>query len=216
MMLLGRVGRRIGIVTSARFRSKCLSTNNSKHIIEPNKNGESSNSLTHHDSYRDLDKLDFMTAAKILFTTPPKKKKFGLDFHLVQLFFVCLPSLAVYLVAQYARHEMKKMDAELEKRRIEESKKIKATEEEVLKSNPQLLEVKERLDSLEKTVKEIVTESKNQRNMKVSEQKEDDIKQHVSSTAVEHSPNKQASDKQERQRDESQTATQRGSTSAEK
>ncbi|KAJ0895405.1 hypothetical protein HanRHA438_Chr00c68g0862111 [Helianthus annuus] len=78
MMLLGRVGRRIGIVTSARFRSKCLSTNNSKHIIESNKNGESSNSLTHHDSYRDLDKLDFMTAAKILFTTPPKKKKFRL------------------------------------------------------------------------------------------------------------------------------------------
>ncbi|XP_021980781.2 uncharacterized protein LOC110876931 [Helianthus annuus] len=111
---------------------------------------------------------------------------------------------------------MKKMDAELEKRRIEESKKIKATEEEVLKSNPQLLEVKERLDSLEKTVKEIVTESKNQRNMKVSEQKEDDIKQHVSSTAAEQSPNKQASDKQERQRDESQTATHRGSTSAEK
>ncbi|KAF5793132.1 hypothetical protein HanXRQr2_Chr09g0414011 [Helianthus annuus] len=37
--------------------------------------------------------------------------KLWLDFHLVQLFFVCLPSLDVYLVAQYARHEMKKMDA---------------------------------------------------------------------------------------------------------
>ncbi|XP_076895802.1 uncharacterized protein LOC143548570 [Bidens hawaiensis] len=162
-MMLRRVGRRIGIVTLGRFRQpggKCLSTDK-KPIVEPNNNGEKSDSLTHHDSYRDLDKLDFMTAAKILFTTPPKKKKFGLDFHLVQLFFVCLPSLAVYLVAQYARHEMKKMDAELEKRRIEEAKKLKATEDEVLKSNPHLLEVKERLDSLEKTVKEMVTESKN-------------------------------------------------------
>ncbi|KAI3785981.1 hypothetical protein L1987_45107 [Smallanthus sonchifolius] len=207
--MLGRVGRRIGIVTLGRFRlsgNKHFSTNNNP-IIEPNINGEKTNKLTHHDSYRDLDKLDFMSAAKILFTTPPKKKKFGLDFHLVQLFFVCLPSLAVYLVAQYARHEMKKMDAELEKRRTEESKKIKATEEEVLKSNPHLLEVKERLDSLEKTVKEIVTESKNQRNMKVSEEKEDDKKQNVSSPAVEHSLNKQ-----EMQQDKNQKATQGGST----
>nr|GEV81306.1 60S ribosomal protein L7-2-like [Tanacetum cinerariifolium] len=63
-----------------------------------------------------------------------------LDFHLVQLFFVCLPSLAVYLVAQYARHEMKKMDAQLEKMKIEEAKKVKAAEDDVMKSNPQLLE----------------------------------------------------------------------------
>ncbi|XP_042754061.1 uncharacterized protein LOC122195881, partial [Lactuca sativa] len=67
--------------------------------IEANNNGEGEKkmdgSLTHHDSYRDLDKLDFMSAAKILFTTPPKHKKFGLDFHLVQLFFVCLPSLGI-------------------------------------------------------------------------------------------------------------------------
>ncbi|XP_076898342.1 uncharacterized protein LOC143551879 [Bidens hawaiensis] len=208
-MMLRRVGRRIGIVTLGRFRQprgKCLSTDK-KPIVEPNNNGEKSDSLTHHDSYRDLDKLDFMTAAKILFTTPPKKKKFGLDFHLVQLFFVCLPSLAVYLVAQYARHEMKKMDAELEKRRIEEAKKLKETEDEVLKSNPHLMEVKERLDSLEKTVKEMVTESKNQRNMKVSEQKEDDKKQQVTSPAVEHSQNKQ-----ETQWDVGQTTTQGRST----
>ncbi|KAI7731390.1 hypothetical protein M8C21_011501 [Ambrosia artemisiifolia] len=213
-MMLGRVGRRIGVVTSARF-SKRFSTN-SKPVIEPNTNEEKSNSLTHHDSYRDLDKLDFMTAAKILFTTPPKNKKFGLDFHLVQLFFVCLPSLAVYLVAQYARSEMKKMDAELEKRRIEESKKIKETEEEVLRSNPQLLEVKERLDSLEKTVKEIVTESKNQRNIQAPEQNEDDKKHHASSPAVEHGLNKQASSKQETQQAESQMAKQGGSARDEK
>ena len=34
-------------------------------------------SLSKYDAYRDLDKLDFMTAAKILFTNPPKQKKFG-------------------------------------------------------------------------------------------------------------------------------------------
>uniref|UniRef100_A0A7N2LN91 Uncharacterized protein n=1 Tax=Quercus lobata TaxID=97700 RepID=A0A7N2LN91_QUELO len=34
-----------------------------------------------------------------------------IDFHLVQLFFACMPSLAVYLVAQYARYDMRKMEA---------------------------------------------------------------------------------------------------------
>ncbi|KAI3729131.1 hypothetical protein L6452_17781 [Arctium lappa] len=193
-MMLGKIGRRIRIGTSERLRfvgSRRFSTNN-KPTIEPNKNGEKADgSLTHHDSYRDLDKLDFMTAAKILFTTPPKQKKFGLDFHLVQLFFVCLPSLAVYLVAQYARHEMKKMDAELEKRRIEEVKKTKAAEGEALQSNPQLLEVKERLDSLEKSVKEIMIESKNQRNIKVSDQHEGDRKHHASNPVGENRQKKQ-------------------------
>ncbi|PPR98086.1 hypothetical protein GOBAR_AA22574 [Gossypium barbadense] len=92
-----------------------------------------SNVSTVNESYRQLDNLDFLTAAKILFTHPPKKKKFGLDFHLVQLFFACMPSLAVSLVAsgtapqiaesgqrrwhvslvaQYARYEMRKMEAQ--------------------------------------------------------------------------------------------------------
>lgn len=39
-------------------------------------NAESSIS-TYDEAYRQLDKLDFMTAAKILFAGPPKKKKFG-------------------------------------------------------------------------------------------------------------------------------------------
>ncbi|KAJ9549118.1 hypothetical protein OSB04_021661 [Centaurea solstitialis] len=174
-MMLGKIGRRIRIGASERLRlvrsSRRFSTNN-KAAIEPTKNGEKTDgALTHHDSYRDLDKLDFMTAAKILFTTPPKQKKFGL---------VSSVS-AVYLVAQYARHEMKKMDAELEKKQVEEAKKTKAAEGEALQSNPQLLEVKERLDSLEKTVKEIMTESKTQRNIKVSDRQEGDRKQHASS-----------------------------------
>ncbi|KAK6915647.1 hypothetical protein RJ641_020764 [Dillenia turbinata] len=115
------------------------------------------------DAYRQLENLDFMTAAKILFTSPPKKK-FGLDFHLVQLFFVCMPSLAVYLVAQYARHEMRKMEKELEeKKKAEDEAKAKEMElnvEEERDSDPELLQVKQRLDALEETLKEIVVEKK--------------------------------------------------------
>ena len=43
------------------------------------------------DLYRQLDNLDFMKAAKILFTDPPKKKKFGycyFSFFLVH-FYLC-------------------------------------------------------------------------------------------------------------------------------
>lgn len=117
------------------------------------------------EAYQQLDKLDFMTAAKILFNEPPKQKKFGIDFHLVQLFFVCLPSLAVYLVAQYARSEMRKMDAELERKKKEEEKKakemeLKAIEEEEARANNKILEVKERLEKLEEAVKEIVVATK--------------------------------------------------------
>ncbi|KAL9460104.1 hypothetical protein AB3S75_003326 [Citrus x aurantiifolia] len=138
----------------------------------PNKtddNGEKieSNLSSYHDAYKQLDKLDFTTAAKILFTDPPKKKKFGIDFHLVQLFFVCMPSLAVYLVAQYARYEMRRMEAELEQKKAVEDKKKQEEEEkakelelkeaeEKAKSNPELLEVKRRLGKLEEAVNEIV------------------------------------------------------------
>nr|XP_043617257.1 uncharacterized protein LOC122589078 [Erigeron canadensis] len=219
MMMLGKVGRRTLLLSLTRVGTsqKCnrvlgtrrFSTNNQEpNDNNNNKNGESAGGLTHHDSYRDLKNLDFMTAAKILFTTPPKEKKFGLDFHLVQLFFVCLPSLAVYLVALYARHEMKKMDALLEKKQIEEAKKKKATEDEVMKSNPQLLEVKERLESLEKTVKEIVVEAKNQRSSKVSEQYEDNNNtRQGSNPAVEDRPSKQASNKKEAHGEKTQPAS---------
>ncbi|MFS8006808.1 hypothetical protein Hanom_Chr14g01253481 [Helianthus anomalus] len=54
---------------------------NNRPTTEPNQTREKADrSFTHHDSYRDLEKLDFMTAAKILFTTPLKQKKFGYDF----------------------------------------------------------------------------------------------------------------------------------------
>ncbi|KAJ0075776.1 hypothetical protein Patl1_34706 [Pistacia atlantica] len=121
-----------------------------------------------------------MTAAKMLFTEPPKKKKFGIDFHLVQLFFACMPSLAVYLVAQYARYEMRRMEAELEQKKEQEEKKKREEEEkakelelkeaeEKAKSNPELLEVKTRLGKLEEAVKEIVVESKKQSSGSINE-----------------------------------------------
>ncbi|KAI6672033.1 hypothetical protein NL676_006918 [Syzygium grande] len=117
--------------------------------------------------WRQLDKLDFMTAAKILFTGPPKKKKFGIDFHLVQLFFACMPSLAVYLVAQYARYEIRRMEAELEQKKLEEEKKSKemeidTPEEKKADSEKELSQVKVRLDKLEEAVKDIVVEAKKQ------------------------------------------------------
>ncbi|KAG2254886.1 hypothetical protein Bca52824_085022 [Brassica carinata] len=122
----------------------------------------------YEETYKKLDKLDFVTAAKILFTEPPKKNKFGLDWHVVQFIIVCLPSLAVYLVAQYARRKMKIMDAELgEKKRKEEEKKEKeeadkkALEEEAAtKSQDELMEMKQRLGKIEETIKEIVLETK--------------------------------------------------------
>ncbi|CAA6672267.1 unnamed protein product [Spirodela intermedia] len=67
--------------------------------------------MTKEEAYRKIHDLDFTTAARILFTAAPDKKKFGFDFHLVQLFFACMPSLAVYLVAQYARYEIRRMEA---------------------------------------------------------------------------------------------------------
>ncbi|KAH1090892.1 hypothetical protein J1N35_018149 [Gossypium stocksii] len=158
-----------------------------------------SNVSTFNESYRQLDNLDFLTAAKILFTHPPKKKKFGLDFHLVQLFFACMPSLAVYLVAQYARYEMRKMEAELEEKKKHEEEEMKRKQEEEEKDkevdkiapDPELFEVKRRLGKLEEVVKEIAVESKKQSAVSItktqqnaSELGEDKSKSESSSSAV--------------------------------
>ncbi|XP_044479628.1 protein MNN4-like [Mangifera indica] len=143
-----------------------------------------SNLSRYQDAYKQLENLDFMTAAKMLFTEPPKKRKFGIDFHLVQLFFACMPSLAVYLVAQYARYEMRRMEAELEQKKEQEEKKKREEEEkakelelkeaeEKAKSNPELLEVKRRLGKLEEAVKEIVVESKKQSSDSISKDLKD-------------------------------------------
>lgn len=133
------------------------------------------------------DKLDFMTASKILFSSPSKPKFFGFDFHLVQFFFACMPSLAVYLVAQYARYDIRRMEADLElKQKQADEKLAEELEQEgqssseaglpgILKERDQdgklsssskasskekeeaLLELKSRLDTLEKIVKEMAS-----------------------------------------------------------
>ncbi|CAM8999492.1 unnamed protein product [Rhodiola kirilowii] len=98
-------------------------------------------------AYRQLENLDFMTATKIMLTVPPKRKKFGLDFHLWQLFVCCLPSLA---------------SQELEKKRKaeEEANAIKLAEEKLRGPEGQILEVKDRLEKLENAIKVIVVEVK--------------------------------------------------------
>ncbi|XP_015695817.2 uncharacterized protein LOC102707514 [Oryza brachyantha] len=107
---------------------------------------------------------DFFRALDIMRSVPPKRKEFGLDFHLVQLFFVCLPSLAVYLVALYARSEMKRMDAEAEekRRKREKQEKEKQIEADSIKddTDSKLSEVLVRLDTLEGVVNEIVDDKR--------------------------------------------------------
>ncbi|CAN6570420.1 unnamed protein product [Malus baccata var. baccata] len=154
-----------------------------------NTNAEETSVSSYQEQYKQLEKLDFMTATKMLFTAPPSKKKFGLDFHLVQLFFCCMPSLAVYLVAQYARYEIRRMEAEQEmkKKKEEETKakeiEVNATEEKEARSVPELLEVKVRLDKLEEALKEIVVESKKQtasgltKDQEVGSEKKDGVKE---------------------------------------
>ncbi|KAF8393071.1 hypothetical protein HHK36_021312 [Tetracentron sinense] len=157
----------------------------SRPLCTNNNSNKAPASVRDIDAYRQLEKLDFMTAAKILFTTPPKKKQFGIDFHLVQLFFACMPSLAVYLVAQYARYEIRRMEAvmktfclcfddsvtktpyqevELKKKQSEEEKakemESNAADETGGGSDLELLKVKVRLEALEEAVKGIVVEPK--------------------------------------------------------
>ncbi|KAJ8635085.1 hypothetical protein MRB53_009352 [Persea americana] len=145
------------------FRTLCSSKINTSNSSN---NTKEAVPQSYNDAYRQLQNLDFMTAAKILFTSPPKEKKFGFDFHLVQFFFACMPSLAVYLVAQYARYEIRRMEAEaeLKKKQKEEEEKAKEMESSTMQeeggSDPELLKVKVRLDALEEAVKEIVDETK--------------------------------------------------------
>ncbi|XP_061342499.1 uncharacterized protein LOC133288701 [Gastrolobium bilobum] len=144
--------------------------------------------------YRQLENLDMTTAAKILFSDPSKKKEFGFDFHLWQFFVACLPSLAVYLVAQYSRYRMRTMEVEVEQKRKqkeeEEAKEkeketeLNPPEEKEAKSDPQLSEVKVRLEKLEETVKEIVVETKKQSSSNLAQnQVTDDEKKHLNSSA---------------------------------
>ncbi|XWS20515.1 hypothetical protein CRYUN_Cryun31cG0108300 [Craigia yunnanensis] len=134
------------------FCSTIKDSNNNKNNNKDNVVGKiESNVSTFNESYRQLEYLDFMTAAKILSTHPPNKKKFGIDFHLVQLFFACMLSLG-------ARGE--KEARRKAKRKQEEEEKAKDVEQ--IATDPELLEVKVRLGKLEEVVKEIFVESEKQ------------------------------------------------------
>ncbi|EFH52174.1 hypothetical protein ARALYDRAFT_485221, partial [Arabidopsis lyrata subsp. lyrata] len=92
--------------------------------------------------------LDFVTAAKILFTEPPKKNKFGFDWHVVQFIIVCLPS---ELGEKKRKEEEKKEKEEAEQKALEV--------EGATKSHEELMEMKQRLGKIEETIKEIVLET---------------------------------------------------------
>ncbi|KAL0921016.1 hypothetical protein M5K25_008041 [Dendrobium thyrsiflorum] len=177
---------------------------------------------TRLDAYRQLENLDFKSAAKILFTKPPKGKKFGLDFHLVQLFFACLPSLAVYLVAQYTRSEIRRMEAEAEKKKKETEEKDRVKEAELTptkeESNKELSEVKSRLGALEEAVKEIVDDkrkhidtdpnsTKNARNEKVESADKNSENQNEAKGVGGSSSNAQNGKIQHKDADIAQTST---------
>lgn len=178
-----RISKRVRII-----HTRNLHTSNTKPMNGKNSDKVTEGSIRDLDAYRQLDKLDFMTAAKILFTAPPNKKKFGIDFHLVQLFFACMPSLAVYLVAQYARYEIRRMEAEMEVKKKAEEEKAKeierqAAEEKEKEIDPKLLEVKVRLDKLEETVKEIAVYSKKESISGTTKTQEDGTeKKHIAET----------------------------------
>ncbi|KAI4322605.1 hypothetical protein L6164_022282 [Bauhinia variegata] len=136
-------------------RARSFCSNSKKGKIDTSKsighsgNAESNVSI-HDERYRQLENLDFMTAAKILFTDPPKKRNSCLisiscNFSLLAF----LPWLYTWWLRSGEEEEAKELE-------------LNPLEENVVKSDPQLLKVKERLDKLEEAVKEIVVETKNQ------------------------------------------------------
>ncbi|KAK7349112.1 hypothetical protein VNO77_06211 [Canavalia gladiata] len=145
------------LATNARTSSFCTSGKN--------KNKNNNNIYTADERYRQLQNLDMMTAAKILFTDPPKKKKFGFDFHLEV-------------------EQKRKQKEEEEAKEKEKEMELNPPEEKEEKSDPQLSEVKVRLEKLEEAVKEIVVETKKQSSGDLAKnQVTDDEKKHPNSSA---------------------------------
>ncbi|CAI0473946.1 unnamed protein product [Linum tenue] len=150
-----------------KHRRLCTTTakpnhNNKKSYDSGGNNGGDNNkqpaSITrYNETYSQLGKLDFMTAAKILFAETPKQKKFG------DIVILCVT--AVYLVAMYARREMERVETEFQqKKKKEEETRAEEEEQKALeveaKSNAAISEVKERVDKLEVALNEIVVDKK--------------------------------------------------------
>ncbi|CAI0420928.1 unnamed protein product [Linum tenue] len=186
-------------LTRLKHRWLCTSTAKPNNGIKKNESGGNNGGDNHkqpssitryNETYSQLGKLDFMTAAKILFTETPKQKKFGTvqptaidisrEWRFSSFFFyqncwmnapgaelhcVIAPYLAVYLAAMYARREMDRVEMEFQqKKKKEEETKAKEEEQKALeveaKSNAAISEVKERLDKLEVAVNEIAADKK--------------------------------------------------------
>ncbi|KAG5016377.1 hypothetical protein JHK85_022513 [Glycine max] len=182
--------------------------------------------------YRQLENLDMVTAAKILFSDPPKKRKFGYPFSFPLTMFTLSP-LALFRISSstfaalnmstslplfgsvfyYHIWSFKLQDAcdhripvhnlsiqfralskEVEqKRKLKEEEEAKEKEKEMElnppeekeeKSDPQLAQVKVRLEKLEEAVKEIVVETKKHSGSNLGEnQATDDEKKRLNSSA---------------------------------
>ncbi|XP_008240838.1 PREDICTED: uncharacterized protein LOC103339340 isoform X1 [Prunus mume] len=159
------------------FCSKAPNTNTTTSYNQSGGNAEETSLSRYQDSLKQLDKLDFMKAAKILFTGPPSKRKFGC----VSGGSICslrnqkngsaythTPHTLGFL-SFLSSPKSPSQELEQKKKKEEEAKakekeiELKAAEEKEA-SNPELLEVRVRLDKLEETLKEIVVESKKQMN----------------------------------------------------
>lgn len=136
--------------------------------------------------------LILLRLQKYSFQLLQNPKKFGIDFHLVQFFFACLPSLAVYLVAQYARYDIRKMEAEVEMKKklaeeeeqarqsseldlpgyskeVELDDKLSGSAEMSGKGKVETLqELKSRLDTLEETIKRLTSAEREQTSCSVT------------------------------------------------
>lgn len=88
MNLHGEKARSIGMFLARRgwvrfarrgqlFGGRAFCNTNNKVTTNADNNANVNASVRDYEAYRQLDNLDFSTAAKILFTDPPKKKKFG-------------------------------------------------------------------------------------------------------------------------------------------
>ncbi|THG07979.1 hypothetical protein TEA_020050 [Camellia sinensis var. sinensis] len=232
-----------GISKRFRLLQRTPFSTNTKPTIPSNNNNNNNNgsdkidgSLTNYDeTYRHLDKLDFMTAAKILFTTPPKKKKFGSGrclysmecnghFKMVRFpsgaILLCLPAFigcifggsicstrneknggskeTSFFLSLFIAELVSLIILELElKKKAEEEAKAKeielnaSKEKEAGGSDPELLEVKERINKLEAAVKEIVVKTKKQLDSTGNKNQEDHSeKRHHAATDHNNAPSK--------------------------
>ncbi|KAF3665357.1 hypothetical protein FXO37_11057 [Capsicum annuum] len=106
--ILVRLSRRSTIRTLCSNHKAITScSNNGKVSSNSNKEVENAVALSRKDAYKQLETLDFMTAAKMLFTEPPKKKKFGyfykgfsLTFYRTVCLLVCI-SISCYIPVLY-------------------------------------------------------------------------------------------------------------------